>query len=173
MDSTIQVPFYAYRAPNGSLNLFGTTNPDGINTNTTEQTSIVATKPRTLTLPEVGSISKYSELSQVRRFDSVNNVYVNLATAVSSDATTTQSVDSAAAAFTRLRESDGRIDTIMLNKPLDGLRSRPAGTSGSVSYSAVYQFPFNGLGITATINSVPAVAPTFATHLYALSVGRQ
>jgi hypothetical protein len=165
-DGSFQVPFYAYRAPNGSLNLFGTTNPDGINGSTVEQTHIVATKPRTLTLPAVGTVSKYWDLSQLRQFDATKNAYANATTAPKADSTTVQAVDSAAGTLTRVRASDGRVDTFALNKPIDGMRSRVSG--GPV----VHQFQFNGLGITATINSVPAVAPGFATHLYAMSVAR-
>jgi hypothetical protein len=62
-DGSFQVPLYAYRAPNGSVNLFGTPNPDGLNRSTMEQSHIVAARPRTLTLPVVGTVNKYWDLS--------------------------------------------------------------------------------------------------------------
>jgi hypothetical protein len=165
-DGSAQVPFYAYRGPNGALNLFGTTNPDGLNGNTVEQTNIVATKPRSLPLPAVGTVNKYWDLSLSRQLDATRNVYVNATTAQNADSTTIQSVDSAAGTITRVRTSDGRVDSFALNKPIDGTRSR------TFPGSVVIQFPFNGLGITASINSVPAVGPAYASHLYAMSVTR-
>jgi hypothetical protein len=93
-------------------------------------------------------------------------VYVNATTAQNADSTTIQSVDSAAGTITRVRTSDGRVDSFALNKPIDGTRSR------TFPGSVVIQFPFNGLGITASINSVPAVGPAYASHLYAMSVTR-
>ena len=121
-DGSFQVPFYAYRAPNGSLNLFGTTNPDGLNGNGVEQTHIVATKPRVLPLPAVGTVNKYWDVSLSRQFDATKNAYVTVTNAQTADSTTIQSVDSAASTLSRVRASDGRIDAFVLNNPIEGVR---------------------------------------------------
>lgn len=161
-DQGFAARLYGYRAPNGSLTVFGTTNPSGATGNEVEQTSIIATRPRALSLPEAGSTSKYWNLQMNRSSQGVNST-----PEVESNATTIREVDAASGSYTRERASDGMIDSIRANHPVEGFRSRAAGTSGELQFSAMYQFPVPALGITASINANPAML-----HFYAISVTR-
>lgn len=71
---------------------------------------------------------------------------------------TIQSVDTATNSFTRKRSSDGRVDGFTINKPRDGLRYRPAGSSvlndgvTTVNYRAAIVLP---LGIGISVSGAP------------------
>jgi hypothetical protein len=157
------VPFYAYRAPNGSLTLFGTTNPGGVNTVSNEQTSFVAAKLPALSMPTAGTVSKYWDLSLSR----ANNV--NSTGPVGADSLSVTTVDAANQSFTRTRTSDGRVDTVSINRPVSGMRVRPAGSFEGQNFAGVVQMPLPGLGIVASVNSAPSTS-TF--HLYSVSLAR-
>jgi hypothetical protein len=154
---------YGYRAPNGSLTVFGTTNAAGA-TGAVHQTSIVATKLNKLELPAVGRQVKYWDTS-ITIFGSSRTVAAPVA-----DANTVIAVDTATSAVTRKRSSDGREDVARFNTPLDGLRTRDAGTWNGSNFAAVYQIPVSGLGITISVNKNPS--STTSAHIYNLSVGR-
>lgn len=151
---------YAYKSPNGALTVFGTTNPEGINTMEQEQTSIVATRLSAQTLPALNSVSKYNETQLFRFFDSGTSTYKFGTDPISSNSTTVIAVDSAAGSFTRKRASDGREDTQIINKPITGTRYREAGT-----LPGTIQIPL--AGATVIINSDPT-----RQHFYAIAVGR-
>jgi hypothetical protein len=164
--------FYLYRAPNGTQMVFGTTNPSGSRDSTVEQTSIIAYKPSKLTLPAEGSVTKYWDIAYAR--SGMNNILDPLAL----DSATVLSVDTAAQTTIRKRSSDGRVDTMQWNYPLDGMRYRAAGTSptnsgGTVSFRAAYMLPIQGLGINVAFNAVPPSDPTNPIgYFYSISVNR-
>lgn len=161
-DQGFAARLFGYRAPSGSLTVFGTTNPSGASGSEVEQTSIIATRPRALSLPEAGSTARYWNLQMNR-----NNMGVNSTSEVESNATTVRGVDAATGSYTRERASDGMIDSIQANHPVDGFRFRAAGTSGELQFPDMYQFPVPSLGITASINANPLML-----HFYAISVSR-
>ena len=163
-DVNDSVPMYAYRAPNGSLTIFGTTNPQGISVdNTKEQTSFVAVKLQPSTLPAVGFVTKYQDIG-LTRVNSVNSTSFG-----SPGQLDVIAVDSANGSFTRLRLSDNRQDTIRINNPLTGLRLRPAGSWNGQSFPEIIQMPLPGLGLVASVNSPPS---TQSLHLYNITVVR-
>ena len=55
---------------------------------------------------------------------------VNTTLPLESNSNTVREVDAATGSFTRERASDGMIDSIRINDPVDGFRFRAAGTSG-------------------------------------------
>lgn len=71
---------------------------------------------------------------------------------------TIQTVDAATSSYTRKRGSDGRVDGFTINKPRDGLRYKPAGSSvlndgiTTVNYRAAIVMP---LGIGISVSGVP------------------
>jgi hypothetical protein len=152
--------------------VFGTTNPSGSRDSTVEQTSIIAYKPSKLTLPAEGSVTKYWDIAYAR--SGMNNILDPLAL----DSATVLSVDTAAQTTIRKRSSDGRVDTMQWNYPLDGMRYRAAGTSptnsgGTVSFRAAYMLPIQGLGINVAFNAVPPSDPTNPIgYFYSISVNR-
>jgi hypothetical protein len=161
--------FYVYRAPNGVTTLFGSTNPTGAAPGAAvEATHFVATKLSKLTLPAVNSVSGFWSVRQGRV--QVGQAWASRATEITSDSVTVQSVDAATSTVTRQRASDQASDTVQFNQPIDGLRLVPP-ASGSGGGAA--QMVLTGLGITATVNNDPAVAPNFAGHFYSISVARK
>lgn len=104
----------------------------------------IATKVIARTLPALNSVSSYWDATY-------------LATSIVQETWSTQiiGVDTANGTYTRKR-ADGRIDTWTLNKPLTGLRYRPAGTN-------VYEgiaLPLGNTGVSAMI-SMGAAPPYF------------
>ncbi|HET8747918.1 MAG TPA: hypothetical protein VFM98_20135, partial [Ramlibacter sp.] len=149
-----------YRAPNGSLTLFGTTNAAGSNEPGVEQTVLVLFKPQTQQLPAVGSVSKYWDVTIARTLGAPpgdNNA------SLVADSNTITAVDSATSSVSRERASDGRKDMFTYNAPLDGLRHR-AQVPGMLG---VYLFPLPGLNVALAVNSAAA-----STHLYNISIAR-
>lgn len=154
---------YGYRAANGSLTVFGTTNAAGVNTQETEQTVIVASKLAKLKLPAAGDVVKYWDLSLTQ--SGSNRTVLSPA----QDATTVLTVDGATGVATRKRASDGREDLVRYNTPIDGVRARDAGSWNSVPFASVLQMTVPGIGITVSVNNTPY--PTGA-YIYNLSVAR-
>lgn len=154
---------WGYRAPNGSLAVFGTTNAAGGNEPTTEQSIIVATKLSKLALPAVDSVSKFWDMGLTQ------NGSTRTVTSPAKESVTVKTVDAATNAVTRKRESDGREDVVRYNHPVDGVRLRDAGTWNSVPFASVYQMPIAGLGMTMSVNVNP---PPSAAYIYNISVTR-
>ena len=74
-------------------------------------------------------------------------------------------------AVTRERASDGRIDTVHYNDPMDGVRHRDAGTGpDGKPFAEVFQFTVPGSGLNVSINARPASSTQ--RHIYAPSVQR-
>jgi hypothetical protein len=157
------VPMYAYRAPNGSLTIFATTNPTGATGADVEQTSIVATKLQPLALPAVGTVTKYWDLN-LSRLNGVNST-----NPIWTDSNTVTAVITAEASFTRVRQSDSRPDTWRNNHPLDGSRFRAPFTWNAQSHVGVNQILISGLGMAASINAAPSSS---TLHFYGISVVR-
>jgi len=151
---------YAYRAPNGSLAVFGTTNPDGLDT-VPQQTIIVATQLQKATLPAVGAVSKYWDTTLTHPLGGVRTT-----AAPTPDATTVLAVDGTAGTVTRKRQSDGREDLVRYNEPVDGVRTRAAGSWSGQNYLGVYMIPLAGMGVTTIVNTLPEV------HFYSVTVQR-
>ncbi len=154
---------WGYRAPNGSLAVFGTTNATGANEPTTEQSIIVATKLSKLALPALDSVSKFWDMGLTQ------NGSTRTVTSPAKESVTVKAVDTATNAVTRKRESDGREDVVRYNDPVDGVRLRDAGTWNSVPFASVYQVPIAGLGMTMSVNVNP---PPTAAYIYNISVTR-
>ena len=100
-------------------------------------------KQAALTLPALG---------QVENFWDVEINYNGASTPVDVQ-TTVATVDSTALSYTRTRASDGRIDGYTVNKPRNGMRYRPAGTSasntgGTIKFSESLTTPLKGFGLT-------------------------
>jgi hypothetical protein len=112
---------------------------------------IVATKQAKLSLPAVGDVSRYWDLS------------VDSSGAVSTpgDATTTvKSVDDVARSYTRERPN-GSIDTYTIDQPRDGMRHRAAFSSpttagGVVNFSAILAMPLPDTGVTVYTSAAAA-----------------
>jgi hypothetical protein len=162
------VTVYAYRAPNGSLPLFGTTNSAGANTPTTNQTSLVASKLSTLAVPAVGTEVKYWDTSLTIFVATATTSSSTTTTAPAQDANTVIKVDGSA--VTRKRISDGREDVVHFNQPLPGLRTRDAGTFNGQNFASIIQVPVPGMGMTLSVNN-GLVGPTRA-YIMNLSVTR-
>lgn len=159
---------YAYRSPAGTLTLFGTTNPAGTVGVDVEQTHFIAARLAKQTIPAVGTAAKYWEV-MLSRLDATNNYAVNSPASISfsANSNTVTAVDAANNSYSRTRASDGRVDTIRPNAPLEGMRFRPP-VSGVAA--GAYFFPYPGLGLTTIINAAPS---TDTFHFYAVSAGRQ
>lgn len=154
--STTAINLWAYRAPNGSTAVFGTTNAAGSGS-APQQTSIVAAKLQKLALPAVGSATNYWDVM-------IDGLGTSVAThGPDAQTTTVQTVDSATGTVTRERASDGRVDTVHYNQPLDGVRTRDAGTS----FAAAFMMTVPGMGLNVSVDTF-----TTAPHFYVISVTR-
>ena len=155
---TTVAQLYGYRTPGGAIAVFGTTNASGASGIAVTQTSLVATRPATLPLPQVGTVTPYWDTS-VTQIDSSRIVQPPLP-----DASTILTVDAATQTVTRRRSSDDRPDTLHFNTPLAGVRTRDAGTWKGVGFAQVFQFPLQGTGITLSVNTSEFDADTAFIH---------
>lgn len=157
---------YAFRAPNGSLSLFGSNNPGHLTDPGTFRTHFVMTRPQTAATQAVGTTTNYWDLVQ-RYIPSGTPATTNgtLTATLGADSTTVTA--SSETSVTRVRASDDRVDTFELNQPIAGLRYRaPVGTAGQPGFvPSLYQRSVPG---TELVISIDALANF---HLYAISVG--
>jgi len=130
---------FLYRAPSGHTTLFATLNPTGANGPGVEQATIIAWRASALPLPAAGSASRYWDLSRSRGPGATSDT-VNGPTA---DSITVTTSDAATATITRTRDSDGRVDTQVMNLPGDGMRLR----LGAPSLAPLVIAPLPGLGM--------------------------
>jgi hypothetical protein len=144
----VAAQLYGYKAPNGTMVVFGTSNAAGTDAPDVEQTSLVISKLSPLALPAVGSTVRYWDVSLTQ------NQSTRTVAAPFAESNTVQSVDTAAGTATRQRASDGRIDTVSFNQPLPGVRVREAGSFNGVPFGEAIQVPL-GIGLTLSVNSVP------------------
>lgn len=157
-NGSVAASVYGYRTPDGTLTLFGTQNPAGVNTDpTVMQTTMLLSQLNTLSMPAVGKVSNYWDvgLSQNAGVRTVS---------ISPNSTTITAVDGDLA--TRTRASDGRVDTVRYNQPVAGLRYRAAGTG----FGAAYQLPIRGTGFTVVI---PATLGNPGQQSYTVSMNRK
>lgn len=139
---------YGYRAPNGVLNLFGTTNASGSADSAVEQTSIILLKTQPLTLPAVGSVDRYSE--ELMLFSNGSHT----TTGVTSTEATIAAVDATTGTLQRQRADLTAADTWHVNQPISGFRQRDA--NPTANRSAAYGTALPGLGINVTTNVATA-----------------
>ena len=110
----------------------------------------VLTQQQALALPAVGKVSNYWDFtvgSGAFEWSPANNAEGG-ASALADYSTTVTAVDTTAQSYTRLRASDGRVDTFLINNPRTGVRNRVA--SGSVS--ATFAMPLAGWGVVLSTN---------------------
>lgn len=162
--------FYGYRAPNGALTVFGSSNPSGA-TGDVDQSHFILTKRATLPLREVGSVSKAWDVDLVRRA-SGRVTFEPTARVV-----TVTAVDAAAGAVTRKRESDCRVDTMYFNKPIAGIAQRDGGSwvdcnGGTQAFSAVYVVPLKGLGVSVAVSQQDGGFDFTSNHVYGITLER-
>jgi hypothetical protein len=164
VDSTSAAQAWMFVAPNGGVTLFGTNNPTG-DLAAFDRTHFVATRATKLALPQVDSVSRISE-AQVR-------VGASYSTSFSRDAITNTDVNAETSTVTRRLESNGRIDQVRYNFPIDGVRFRPAGTSVvdgvTLTFFDTLQLPL-ATGTLVTINTNPVSISQ--PHLFSLATGR-
>lgn len=149
------VRMYGYRAPSGSLTLFGSQMMGDYGEPEALLTSMVAARLASLPLPAVGSVLKYWNI------EFTSDVDFQTSTAPLADAVTVDSVDASAGVVQRHRASDKRGDTLQYNRPLTGTRLRlPAET-----HAAAIQIPLPGLAMVITANAVPALETGVMFHV--------
>lgn len=149
---------YGFRAPNGSLVLFGSNNPNHVTAPGSFRTSFVMTRPQTVQTQAVGTKSKYWELVQTYANPATpNTTNGTLSTTYAADELTV--TDATATTVTRTRGSI--VDTLTLNSPIEGMRSRVQ--SGSIT--AINSRMIPGTGLSVAIDAMPS-------HFVSISVPR-
>jgi len=142
--STVAAQVYAYRAPDGNVTLFGTTNPDSDNEHPElTQTSIVGARLQALALPAAGTTENFVEAV----FMQVNGQNTSMEPIANS--WLVSQVDAATSTVTRMYPPTGPSFAQHLNQPLPGVITRDA--SGGLA--SVYQVPLPGLGLTVSVHS--------------------
>jgi len=158
------VTFYGYRAQNGAMAVFGTTDPTA-NAPDRDWTTIVAAKLAPSSLPPTGAYTNYefnyARANGAHTIDSVTQESYNVT-----------AVDAATDSYSRQRVRDGRTDTIRVNYPLSGMRYRAPSSwtdSNNVTrpVSEYIGAELGGLGIATAVN--PPNGPQF---FYSVSVRR-
>lgn len=152
---------YGYRAPDGFLALFGSTNPAGTNPGTSGS-HFVAAPLAPAVLPEVGYVRRDWDVT----------LFVSQAGGGVTLGTTTRTfiaVDEENNIYTRRRESDGLIDQVQIGKPLPVLSTRMTVTNPNGTTSPpVVTFPMSRrLGLNATVNRAEDAV---SRHLYVITV---
>jgi hypothetical protein len=119
--------------------VFATLNPTGSTAPNLDRATIVAWRGIDLPLPAVDSVSRYWDLA-ISRSGGATSDTISGPTA---DETRVTEADAATATITRVRGSDGRVDTQVLNVPSPGMRIRP----GTSSLAPIVIAPLPGLGM--------------------------
>ncbi|MBN9695017.1 MAG: hypothetical protein J0L85_04405 [Zoogloea sp.] len=156
-DTTYQgsaVRMFAFRTASGGT-MMVTTSPDG------SALSFLA-KVGSLTLPTVGSVTRYWNMS----FNSAGYQGNFI-----SETTTITASNAAANTYTRSHASDGHQETLTINQPKDGMRYRPAatatnGSGGTVNVSAavLMRIGDTGFGVARNVTS--------GQNFFAMSIDR-
>lgn len=154
-------PVYGFRAPNGSLTLYGSNNPNHITDPGSFRTHFVLTRPQPATVQAVGTVTKYWDVQQTYVASGTpSTTNGTLGAGVTADSNTVTAATEST--VTRTRASDGREDTLEINKPIEGLRYR----APSAAAAGIYQRFLPGLGISTAMDAAPA------RHFYSVSVVR-
>lgn len=148
---------FGYRAPDDTLFLFGTTNAAGSWSPPAFRTHIVLVRPKALVTPAVGTVTKFWDISSTFNGNFMQSESLTM------DSNTVTAVDAAAGSFTRTRASDNRVDTFLVNQPVEGLRYRAL--NGSVQ--SIFQLQIPSLGIALAFDNTPE-----PVHMYSISVVR-
>lgn len=148
---TAVAQIYAFRAPNGVVSIFGTTNAAG-NNEAIDQTHFVGVRPAPVPVPTVGTVNRYWDLN-------LQPSMAGITTSFAADSITVTAVDGSN--VTRIRASDERVDTWKFNHPIDGLRYR----AGSTGIS-------NALGMSLGTGTSIAISADPTRHFYSISVAR-
>jgi len=165
-DSATQV--YGFRAPSGELTLFGTNNPSGSLAPEVLKTSFVMTRPQALSKPAaVGTVSKYWDVVQSVPVNSTGGTVLNSSQqpiwsaalpARNSNEVISTTETSVTRKLTSSGSDNGRVDTLTLNSPITGMRSRPTGTDTStgtpINYSAVNIRALPGTGMSIALDAM-------------------
>lgn len=145
---------FAFRTPSGGTMIVGTS-PDGSDLS-------VLTKMGSLSLPTVGTVTRYWNMS----FNSTGyqGSFIGETTTVTANNT-------AANTYTRSHASDGHLETLTINQPKDGMRYRPAATAtnssgGTVNVSAAVLMRVSDTGFTVARNV------TSGQNFFAMSIDR-
>lgn len=147
---------WGYRAANGALTLFGTTDASGSTDASVVHASLVGSQLQALAVPAVGTQTRSTSM----QFYLANGVDTTPDPLVDSYKVT--AADAAAGTLTRQR-ADGRVEQLKLNAPVTGVRYREAGAN----FAAIDQVPLTGLGVTVSVNAQPS---TPNAHLLVISV---
>lgn len=145
---------FAFRTA-GAHTLMVSTTPDGSNFS-------VSTQVSSLTLPAVGLVTRYWNMSVNSTGYQGNFV---------SETTTVTANNTAANTYTRSHASDGHLETLTINQPKDGMRYRPAATAtnssgGTVNVSAAVLMRAGDTGLTVARNV------TSGQNFFAMSIDR-
>ena len=157
---------YGFRAPGGALTLFGTNNAAGSLDAEVLKTSFVLTRPQTATASPVGTVSKFWDVLQSVSINTSTGaaildsrsqpIYTAEAPRRNSNAVTSVTETSVTRKLTSSGDDNGRVDTLTLNDPIPGLRSRPSGidtsTGSSIPYSAVIIRSLPGIGMSVALD---------------------
>lgn len=125
---------FAFKTASGAVSLFQINKDNG--------SILIATKQVALSLPAIGQVSTFTDFT----------ININgFASALDDSTVTVTAVDAEAQSFTRTRSADGRIDSLTINDPRNGLRYRPLGTSpvdggGTVNVSETITLQLPGTG---------------------------
>jgi hypothetical protein len=121
----------------------------------TDRGMVFATKQVALTPPAVGSASNVFDFS------------IQSSSATTSLVTSSTQVTAVSGnVVTRLRPSDGRVDSYTVNFPRDGLRLRPAGMSNGVSFSDFVALTLADTGV------FPYIYTTIQTPVFGISINK-
>lgn len=109
-----------------------------------------------LALPAVGFVNRYRTL-RISGNDVID--------ALEEDEIRIMAADSTAGTATRIRTSDGRVDTPTYNKPRDGLRHRSLNScnigGAPAACSEVVTLPLPGMGVALTVSATVQPTPSF------------
>jgi hypothetical protein len=114
-------------------------------------------------LPAVGTVTNFRQF-QLNGNGTIADLLDETVTVTANDAT--------ARTVTRVRTSDGRVDTLAFDKPRDGLRYREANSctinNAPFNCREIVQMPMSGMGITLSLS----VGTSSATAFYDVSVNK-
>jgi hypothetical protein len=150
---------YAYRDAQGDMALVLLTNSNGW---------VIGTKQSPRALPPVGFVSNFWDMAVL-----ANN---SVGTATTSSVSVT-AVNTAASSYSRIKPSDGRLDSIAINNPRTGMNYRAASsgtytagpdTGRTYSVSSVIFMPVSNMGLTV----YGTVDRTDSTGFFGISITR-
>lgn len=148
--------FYAYRPYGGDLVLFGSSNPSGSDAANVVRMHLVGFGLKPLAIPAPETLTGTHEMTQT------DLAGVGASTATSSSVRI-RLADTATGEVSRQRLSDNRVETVLYNNPVDGVRQRVA----AAGQQALTHVPLAQLGLTVEINTE---APPVGSHIYNIVV---